>query len=65
MGDRDAVGGDEETDHDLRPVASVIAAVAEGEGCKGPPPDGDRLEVARGEVVADQAQIQVREVAQL
>ena len=38
---------------------------AEGERGEGSAPDGDRLEVARGEVVADQAQVQVREVAQL
>ena len=37
MGDRDAVGGDEEADDDLRPVDAVIAAVAKGEGRKVPP----------------------------
>ncbi len=63
MGDRDAVAGDDETADDLRPVAAVIAAVAVGE--RGEPPHVGGLEVARGEVVTDKAQIEVREVAQL
>ena len=31
VGDRDAVAGDEKADHDLGPVAAVVAAVAVGE----------------------------------
>ena len=46
-------------------IGTVVPAVAEGEGGKGSAPDGDRLEVARGEVVADKTQIEVRQVAQL
>jgi len=65
VGDGDAVGGDEESDHDLRAVGAVVPAVAEGEGGKGPPPDGGRLEVARGEVVADEAEVQVGQRAEL
>ena len=34
VGDRDAVGGDEQADHDLRPIGTVVPAVAEGEGGK-------------------------------
>ena len=65
VGDRDTVGGDKQADHDLRPIGTVVPAVAEGEGGEGSAPDGDRLEVARGEVVADETQIEVRQVAQL
>src|ERR1039458_1631127 len=65
MGDRDAVPGDEQPDHDLRPVGTVVPAVAEGEGRKALLSDGDGLEVARGDVVTDKAEIEVGEVAQL
>jgi hypothetical protein len=43
----------------------VVAAVAEGEGRKALLSDGDGLEVARGDVVTDKAEIEVGEVAQL
>ena len=65
MGDRDAVGGDQQPDHDLGPVGPVVSAVAEGEGWKTPLTDGHGLEVTRGDVVADKAEIEVGEVAQL
>ena len=65
MGDRDAVPGDQQPDHDLRPVGTVIPAVAESEGRKALFAHGDGLEVARGDVVTDKAKIEVREVAQL
>jgi hypothetical protein len=45
MGDRDAVSGDQQPDHDLGPVGSVVPAVAEGEGWKTRLTDGDGLEV--------------------
>jgi hypothetical protein len=65
MGNGDAVPGDQQSDHDLGPVGPVIAAVAEGERGEARLTDGDGLEVARGDVVADETEIEVREVAQL
>src|ERR1017187_10618496 len=65
MSNRDAVPGDQQPDHDLGPVGAVVPAVAEGEGGKALLTDGDGLEVARGDVVTDKAEIEVREVAQL
>src|ERR1039458_10530679 len=65
MGDRDAAPVGDESDHDLRPVSSVVAAVAEGEGREALLSDGDGLEVARGDVVTDKTKIEVGEVAQL
>ncbi len=65
VGDRDAVGGDEQSDHDLGAVPAVIAAVAEGlcgKALRGP---FFAFEVGGGEVITDKAQIEVRKIAQL
>jgi hypothetical protein len=64
VGDGDAVAGDEQADDDLGPVAAVVTGVAEGPGLEAPRGLGRPLEVGGGQVVADQAQVQVGEVGQ-
>ena len=65
VGDRDAVTGDEEADHDLGTVASVVAAVAVVARGEPRPAGSHRLEVGRHQVVTDQPEIEVRQVAEL
>jgi hypothetical protein len=65
VGDRDAVTGDEEADHDLGTVASVVAAVAVVARGEPRPAGSYRLEVGRRQVLTDQPEIEVRQVAEL
>jgi hypothetical protein len=59
VGDGDAVAGHEQADHDLGPVTSVVAGVAEGFGREANRTTRVALEVGGGEVVAAERQVQV------
>ena len=62
VGDRDPVAGDEQADHDLGAVASLVTAVAVGTGGELLGGPTARLEIGRGQVVEGEAEVEVRQV---
>jgi hypothetical protein len=59
-----AVAGNEQADHDLGTVTPVVPGVAKGPGGEAIRGGAGPLEVRRGQVVTDQAQVEVGEVGE-
>ena len=64
VGDGDAVAGDQQADHDLGTVPALVSAVAEAPGVETIGRGLFGLEVGRGQVVADEAEVQVGQIGE-